>query len=184
MSRKMSNMLHNVAPRMEPDGLDRRRLNALADFIETLPLAPRGRIADSDPEMGHLPTKVVDGRTPCVAFRLTGGGPGGFGEVYFKGSAPRPASVTGYALSGYGIICWSWGSGNGMASVALNGRANELQRVLTADPVLGSKEITWGDTVIQPPLVAMALRCFLEGMTPTEAWEAARNTPWIVPPKQ
>ena len=184
MGRKMGIMLQNVTPRMEADGLDRRRLSVLADFIEALPLAPEGRIRHSDQEIGRRPTKHVDGRTGCVAFMLTGGGSHGLGDVYFKGSAPSPATIMGYALCGYGLICWAWGSDRGMANVAINERGNEVRRVLSADPVLESKEVAWGGTMIQPPLVAMALRCFLEGMTPTEAWEAARNTPWIVPPKE
>ena len=179
-----SRVLHDVSPQMEPDGLDRRRLNELADYIETLPLAPRGRIADSDPEIDRVSTKLVDGRTPCVEFMLLGGGSHGFGDVYFKGSAPRPAAVTGYALSGYGIVCWGWGTDNGMANVALNGRVNEVQRVLSADPVLGSRQISWGGEQILPQHVAQALRFFLDGMTPTEAWEATRNKPWVVPPKE
>ena len=148
-----SKVLHDVSPQMGPDGLDRRRLNALADFIETLPPASRGRTVDD--ELNRITTKFVDGRTPCVEFMLLGGGSHGFGAVYFWGDAPRPEAITGYALSGYGIICWGWGTDNGMANVALNGRVNEVQRVLSADPVLGSRQISWGGArMILPQHVA------------------------------
>lgn len=179
-----SKVLHEVGPQMEADGLDRRRLHALADLIETLYAAPPPRIRQEvvGSNIHECPAKYVDGRTKCEYFSLRDGGPAGLGKVYFKDS-PEPQNVVGYALTGYGLICWGWGSENGMRSVALNGRVNEVSRVLAADPAC-NREIDWTQGFINAGHVAMALRFFLEGMTPKEAWRKVEHTPWVDQPKE
>ena len=179
-----SKVLHEVGPQMEADGLDRRRLHALADFIETLYAAPAPKIRQEvvGSNVHECPAKYVDGRTKCEFFSLRNGGQAGLGKVYFKDS-PEPQNVVSYALTGYGLICWGWGSENGMRSVALNGRVNEVSRVLAADPALGH-EMDWTQGFINAGHVAMALRFFLEGMTPLEAWRKVEYTPWVDQPKE
>ena len=178
-----SKVLHDVPQRMEPDGLDRGRLLALADFIAGLERAPHaeGLASKMGSDVHLCPAKFVDGRTKCEHFSLRDGGPNGFGQLFFKGR-PDPQNVLGYALTGYGIVCWGWGRENGMRSVCLNGKVNEVSQVLAADPVLGSKTVSWTHGIITPRHVAQALRRYLDGMTPKEAWEAVKDRPWVVPP--
>ena len=141
-----SAVLHDVGPQMGKDGIDRRRLEALAGFIETLPMAggtPAGR--------SRVPLKRVDGRTPAVRFHLHGG-PAGMGFIDVQDGA----WVDEYGLTAYGLCCWGWGETQGMTAVATNGRAGEVHETWTAQPVL-DRRVRMGPD-IEPRHVADALR--------------------------
>lgn len=165
-----SKVLHDVGGCIE-GGLNRVRLRALAGFIEDLPLVRRG-----DEHPGPIPAiNHLDGRTACIGFVLHAAGDG-HGLVSY--SAPAPGgTVRGYYLTGYGLICWGWGTGNGMSSVAGNGHVEALQHVLTAYPIERGTvpNLTLPD--VTPAHVAKALRAFVECEDAWQAWREAAGEP-------
>ena len=163
-----SAVLHEIGPSME-GGIDKRRLAAMADFIEGLVMVPdRG-----DPAPGPLGTAAgVDGRYPCLGFVLRPGGEG-FGTVCFhpcKHGEERRSDPQGYYLTGYGLCCWAWGKANGINAVATVAASSQLQDVLTAEPIRAGlvSGFTLGD--VTPAHVADAIRQFIGSEDATRAW--------------
>ena len=160
-----SRVLHDIGPRME-FGLDRRRLMALADYIEGLeriaPWRPNGKDWTDGPV---AVAKFVHGATPVKGFALRGGEEG-YGVVEFSGG-----NASAYWLTGYGLVCWGWGAGNGLSHVADMQRIGEVQAVLDARPVTMSKVQGLGITQVRPHHVAMAIREFLDCGNALTAWK-------------
>ena len=173
-----SGELHGINPLME-DGLDRRRVHALADVIEALPvMAP---LFSSKPwtDGPIVQARFVDGRLPVKGYILRDGSSSGLGVVQFgKGQG---SDAEGYYLSGYGIICWAWGMQMGMAAVAGNGLVNELQQVLTAEPVMQRELGSYTITKVTLPHIAQALRAFCETRDAKAAWQRVADTHMSMP---
>ena len=163
-----SAVLHEIGPSM--DGrIDKRRLAAMADFIEGLDMVPdRG-----DPAPGPLGTAAgVDGRYPCLGYVLRPGGEG-YGTVCFhpyKNDEERRSDPKGYYLTGYGLCCWAWGKGNGINAVATVEASSQLQHVFIAEPIRAGlvSGFTLGD--VTPRHVADAIRQFIACEDATRAW--------------
>ena len=157
-----SDRLHSISQHME-QGLDVRRLMALADVIEALPLARFNR------GYGWMATRMVDGRTPVEGYELRGGGPDGLGSVHFE---KGKAGALAYKLTGYGLVCWAWGQSMGMAAVADNGLVNMVHQVLTAEPVHAgvTKEDGLGLSGLTTKHVADAVRAFCALRSAKDAW--------------
>ena len=160
-----SDVLHKVNQQME-DGLDARRLHALADFIEGLRLAPILR-TKGWAEGPLMQTSYVHGATPVKGYLLRASGDKGLGLVEFEAGQ---TGAVGYWLSGYGVICWGWGEAMGMAAVAGNGMVNQLQQVLTAEPVWERKFSDYTITKVTTAHVAQAIRYFIECQDAVVAW--------------
>ena len=175
-----SGELHGINPLME-DGLDRRRVHALADVIEALPvMAP---LFSSKPwtDGPIVQARFVDGRLPVKGYILRDGSSSGLGVVQFgKGQG---SDAEGYYLSGYGIICWAWGMQMGMAAVAGNGLVNELQQVLTAEPVMQRELGSYTITKVTLPHIAQALRAFCETRDAKAAWQRVANADMVEHPE-
>ena len=166
-----SAVLHDVAPRMV-NGLDERRVLAMADFIETLEMVPHARTSKEKWAPGPVGIAgYLDKSLPCTRYMLdpSGAGSEGFGLVCHDEATKRGQE---YYLTGWGIICWAWGTEHGMANVAQGKRANELQSVLTAYPV---KERCVGHGYYMDQVkakdVANALRYYVGCEDPVEAWK-------------
>ncbi len=184
-----SAFLHEIGPSME-DGIDKRRLAAIADFIEGLPMGPeRGELAP-----GPLGTATgVDGRFECFGFVLRPGREG-LGTVCFHPHEPheeRRRDPQGYYLSGFGLVCWAWGASQGMSAVADNDHAVRMHDVFIAEPV--REEHVPGFTLsdVTPRHVADAIRRFIDCEDAALAWrsafglnpEEASEPPAVEPPK-
>ena len=160
--------LHELGPSM--DGrIDKRRLPAMADYIESLELSPnRGEMTAPGP-LGHA--DGVNGRYPCLGYVLRPGGEG-FGAVCFPAGKER-AAPAGYYLSGFGIACWAWGRQQGMNAVATNEAVGQLHDVFIAEPVrlMQVPGFTLGD--VTPRHVADAIRQFIDCEDATRAWYMA-----------
>lgn len=162
-----SEVLHGIGASMD-QGLDRRRLSKLADFIEGIELMPEWA--------GEAPGPVgdarhVDGRIECLGYVLRAGG-AGFGTVLFH-SDRQHGSPQGYYLSGYGLICWGWGESMGMNAVAEVGNANKVQDLLTAEPVRRGEVPGFRLGDVTTAHVADAIRRFVESEEPGRAWYMA-----------
>lgn len=162
-----SDVLHGIGSAMDR-GLDRRRLMALADFIEGLEMMPQwGCVLPQQEQVGNV--RHVDGRIACLGYVLRPGG-AGYGNVLFdserKSDPPR-----GYYLSGYGLVCWAWGAAAGMNAVAGVDHVNKLQDVLTAEPVQRGEVPALCLVEVTTEHVADALRHFIETEEePAQAW--------------
>ena len=158
-------VLHQVEAAIEADGVDRRRLRALADLIEELPLwKPNGT------RLVNL--KRVESGTPVTHYTTSLGGPQGFGMLHFAEGATNV--IDQYVLTGYGMVCWGWGLKSGMQSVVDDqAKAAELQRVLSARPVY-EREVRF-DLKLRTAHVASALRKWLDGASPVEAYRQVRD---------
>ena len=160
-----SDTLHAVAPRMEPDGLDHRRLLAIAEFIGAL-LMDDGTSPD-----GHrkVTARHVYGQNECTHYALDAGGDG-LGYVEFD--RMENGAVVGLRLTGYGIACWAFGQDAGMSAVAQDNRVSAVQAVLTAAPVPPEAR-----RHVTPAHVAGALVRFVECLDPEQAWQDALDKP-------
>ena len=166
-----SAVLHEIGPSME-GRIDKRRLAAMADFIEGLDMVPdRG-----DPAPGPLGTAAgVDGRYPCLGYVLRPGGEG-YGTVCFypyKNEEERRSDPQGFYLTGYGLCCWAWGKGNGINAVATVDASSALHDVFIGEPVRAGlvPGFTLGD--VTPRHVADAIRQFIDCEDATRAWYMA-----------
>ena len=174
-----SAVLHGVAGARE-EGLNPKRLHAMADFIETLPLAPlTGGRSFSGCPMGTL--SQVRGYTQVVGYMLSGGGGHGYGLSQHgpRAHGSEKSEFLGYWLTGYGLICWGWGTTEGMSAVADNEHVNELHKVLTAEPVVDRECGDLTLTKVTTGLVAEAVREFCTTRDAQQAWRnvAGRWTP-------
>ena len=160
-----SDTLHAVAPRMEPDGLDHRRLQAIAEFIGALPMD------DGASPDGHrtVTARHVYGQNECTHYALDAGGDG-LGYVEFD--RMENGAVVGLRLTGYGIACWAFGQDAGMSAVARDNRVSAVQTVLTAAPVPPEAR-----RHVTPAHVAGALARFVECLDPEQAWQDALDKP-------
>ena len=158
-----SDRLHKIAPSMNTDGIDHRRLEALADLLDELPRF------DAKTVTGRPTTtlKYVDGRTMLTHFSLMAHG-GGFGFIRFD--RPRNGAIECYALTAYGVICWGWGATNGMESVATGRKRAELEQVLHAKPCIGVGREVELPFDADAKDVAFALRRWLKHGNVVEAW--------------
>lgn len=181
-----SSVLHELNQRME-DGLDARRLLALADLIEPLPMAPLMRGIGKHWANGPIvAARYMDGRTPVIGYVLRESTEKGFGLVEFEEG--KNTGAAGYWLTGYGLVCWGWGEQMGMAAVAGNGMVQQLQQVLTADPIWQRKFTDLTISKVTPVLIAQALRHFVQCRDATIAWgrvaneqDVAGNAPKVTP---
>ena len=170
-----SDVLHDVGPRTSQRGMgriDTRRLLALADYIEGLPMKPYGKPSWrswATPGCSNLvTTKYVDGQTPVVGYALTGKH-AGYGLVELHNHSG--STLCKYWLTGYGLICWAWGSDLGMANVVEGERLKtQLQAVLTADPVSKGDVRGMHSAEVTAAMVAKALRGFAHGKDAVDAW--------------
>ena len=162
-----SKVLHDVGPRME-FGIDRRRLAALADFVEALErIAPISRPRGTPWTDGPVaPAKFVVGQVPVKGFMLQEEGHAGMGLVEFNGQG----EAEGYWLTGFGLVCWGWGAEKGMANVAEPTRCHELTRLFTAQPVRKGLVAGYAWTQITTKDVAAAIREYLESGDVVGAW--------------
>ena len=163
-----SAVLHEIGSSMD-GGIDKRRLAAMADFIEGLVMVPdRG-----EPAPGPLGTAAgVDGRYPCLGYVLRPGGEG-FGTVCFHPHEPneeRRRDPQGYYLTGFGLCCWARGKANGINAVATVEASSQLQDVFIAEPIRQGNVpgFTLGD--VTPRHVADAIRQFIDCEDATRAW--------------
>lgn len=156
-----SRILHEV-PQAFEEGLATARLKRLADLIETLGVMDQSRPGWAAGKVGILGS--VHGRNEVLGYLLQSGGQG-YGAVCFREGQPDA-----YYLTGYGLVCWGWGKGQSMASVAANGHQNALQDVLTAEPVRKQQipDLFLGDVTGRH--VADALRQFVVCRDPHRAW--------------
>lgn len=156
-----SKVLHDRGPAPK-EGLDEARLVRLADFIETLEVMDTSHPAWADGPVAVL--NGLHGKQECLGYLLAATGHG-LGAVCFREGQPDA-----YYLTGYGLVCWGWGTVNGMASVAANGFQNALQDVFTAEPVRRHQipDLTLAD--VTSAHVADALRKFVECRDPHRAW--------------
>ena len=183
-----SAVLHEIGSSMD-GGIDKRRLAAMADFIEGLVMVPdRG-----EPAPGPLGTAAgVDGRYPCLGYVLRPGGEG-FGTVCFHPHEPneeRRRDPQGYYLTGFGLCCWAWGKANGINAVATVEASSQLQDVFIAEPIRQGNVpgFTLGD--VTTAHVADAIRQFIKCEDAARSWymasglkpEAASEPPAPEPP--
>ena len=163
-----SYVLHQVGPRMV-DGLDGRRLNALADLIEGLHVQDTSGSAWAQGPVSQA--KFVDGALPVLGYLVEGSRGRGWGVIC------HGPEGTGYYLTGYGLVCWGWGCTNGIASVAANGMAAQVERVLSAEPVRSRsvRDIELGQ--VTTAHVADALRHLVECRDADKAWWLASGLP-------
>ena len=169
-----SSVLHGTTMRMD-HGLDVRRLHKLADFIAGLDrMAPIMRTSRDWADGPVVGAKFVHGTTPVKGYVLRDGTNTGYGMVEYSRTGANV--IHGYWLSGFGLICWGWGEGLGMAAVADNGLSNQLHQVLTAEPVWQRK---FGEdltiTQVTCKHVAAALRHFCEDRDADIAWGKVAN---------
>lgn len=157
-----SRVLHDRGP-VPKEGLDEARLARLADFIETLEVMDTSQPQWALGPVGDI--TIPDSRTEVLGYLLTSGGHG-YGAVCFQEDSNRP----GYYMTGYGLVCWGWGTTNGMASVAANGHVNALQDVLTAEPVRTRQIPDLTVEQVTGAHVADALRQFIDCRDAHRAW--------------
>ena len=170
-----SAVLHGVGAAMDR-GLDRRRLAALADFIEGLEMMPEWG-GEAPGPLGDA--RFVDGQIECLGFVLRAGG-AGYGTVLFHGDR-QSDSPKGYYLSGYGLVCWGWGTTVGMNAVADTGYVNKVQAVLTAEPVRNGEVPGFRLHEVTTAHVADAIRQFIESEEPGSAWYMAAGMKREIP---
>lgn len=171
-----SKVLHQMPMQMGADGICPVRLNALADFIDTL----HGWNSNNTlwKHRKVVVMKAPHGLNPVTHYVVNGkAGAAGLGFIPYDCQIGRDArgGPMAWAMTGYGIICWGWGSTVGMSAVARDHRVNEVQRVITAAPVLDPVEtnrIRWMGQV-RPQNVADAIRAYIEHLDPVEAWRDA-----------
>ena len=168
-----SAVLHKVAPRMD-EGLDTRRIHAMADFIEELEMAPhfRGGVKWASGPTGGI--AYISGQTPVRGYVVRDSGQSGMGVVV------NDPAETHYYLTGYGLICWGWGASSGMSSVAQNGLVDQLQDVLTARPVWDRAFPDYTISALTCPDIAQALRELVQCRDAMLAWRKvveARSAP-------
>ena len=169
-----SSVLHGVTMRME-NGLDTRRIHALADFIAELDrMAPIMRTSRDWADGPVMSTKWIHGTTPVKGYVLRAHDENGYGMVEYSRSGVNV--VHGYWLSGFGLCCWGWGERMGLSALVNPELANGLQRVMTAEPVWQRK---FGEdltiTKVTCKHVAAALRHFCTDRDADIAWGKVAN---------
>ena len=163
-----SGAMHSINPRME-NGLDTRRLLALANVIQDLPLAPlRGTGGHDWADGPVVAARFIHGDTPVKGYILRDATERGFGLVEFE--SHKSSGINGYWLTGYGLCCWAWGEQMGMAAVAGNGMVAQLQAVLTAEPVWQRTFREYTISKVKPEHIAEALRRFVDCRDAVDAW--------------
>ena len=157
-----SKVLHEVPQGAFVDGLSVARLERLAEVVEGLEVPDTRRAAWALGPVANI--TALHGSTEVVGYMLTATGDG-YGVVSFK-----PGNVPVYYLTGYGLIAWGYGTGQGMSAVAQNGHVNGLQDVLTAEPVRRQHipDLALGDVTGRH--VADALRQFIACRDAHRAW--------------
>ena len=169
-----SAVLHGITMRME-NGLDVRRINALADFIAGLDrMAPIMRTSRDWADGPVMAAKWIHGTTPVKGYVLRAHDENGYGMVEYSRTGVNV--IHGYWLSGFGLCCWGWGERMGISALVNANFANGLHQVLTAEPVWQRK---FGEdltiTQVTCKHVAAALRCFCTDRDADIAWGKVAN---------
>ena len=161
---RASDVLHKISTGPRPDGIDVRRIEALADLIETLPLFCEDipvkvlKFVTSDTKVTHyhMPSKKE------------------FGVLHAKDTRNLGDTIDVYALNFNGLCHWGWGH-MGLAAVADGPRKEEVHRVAMARPVIRD---SWAETPpvrmrggVTPRHVAEALREYVKCLDPVKAWQ-------------
>lgn len=158
----MSRILHDVPSNINADGLDVTRITKLAEFIRTLRLIRK--------EYPYSEYKYVDKYNVNPDSYVLHTKNHGLGIFRFEEGEGKKLEFA--ALTGYGLMCWGWGYDKGMANVCTNKHINQIQRVLTATPILGFDEerIISERIELDTNLIAEALLEYIESKDAATAW--------------